>query len=86
MKIQDGAKKIIDSMVKKVVEHGSLMDSFFIHYDQLANDLSLESEKYCIVCCHYLHQLGYINIIRKDENGARLVQLTAKGIDFLETT
>lgn len=86
MKIQDGSKKILDYLVKKVIKHGSLMDSFFIDCDQLTNDLGLESKQYCIVCCHYLHQLDYIKIIRKDESGARLIELTAKGIDFLETT
>ncbi|MCQ5309542.1 hypothetical protein [Flavonifractor plautii] len=86
MQIRDGSKKILEFMLQKVVAHGSLSDKFFIDYKQLADDLHLESEGYCAVCCQYLHQLGYIYIVRKDDNGARFVELTAKGIDFLETT
>lgn len=86
MKVTEGAKKILEVMLQEVISIGSLESNFFISTNQLASDLSMESENFCIVCCHYLNQHGYINIIRKDDDGSRLVTLRAAGIDFLEST
>lgn len=86
MKVTEGAKKILAVMLQTVISVGNLESSFFINTNQLASDLDMESENFCVVCCHYLNQLGYIKIVRKDDNGSRLVELKAAGIDFLETT
>lgn len=85
MSIRSGAKLIIKDMLDTVIERDDLSDSFFIRYNNLAEKLGLESAEYCHICCQYMDQMGYIKIIRND-NGARLVQLRASGIDFLEST
>ncbi len=81
--IQENAKKIIKYMLGQAISNGDL-SSFFIRYDTLTEKLELESENLCRICCQYLNQLGYIKVIRNDD-GNRLVELTAKGIDFLES-
>lgn len=86
MKVTEGAKKILEVMLQEVISIGSLECNFFINPSQLTTDLGMESENFCVVCCHYLNQHGYINIIRKDNDGSRLVSLKATGIDFLEST
>lgn len=82
--IQDNAKKIVKYMLEQAISNGGLTEYFFIRYDTLAEKLNLESENLCRVCCQYLDELGYIRIIRNDD-GNRLIELRAKGIDFLES-
>lgn len=82
--IKYNSKKILNYMLERVISYGDLNANFFIKYDNLAKELELESENLCRVCCQYLDSLNYINVIRNDD-GNRLVELTAKGIDFLES-
>lgn len=82
--IKYNSKKILNYMLERVISYGDLHANFFIKYDNLAEELELESENLCRVCCQYLDSLNYINVIRNDD-GHRLVELTAKGIDFLES-
>jgi len=84
MSIREDAKKIIQYMLNIAISQGDLYEHFFIGYDVLAKELGLENEKYCRICCQYLDQLNYIKIIRND-GGLRLIELKAKGIEFLES-
>lgn len=84
MSIQKESKKIITYLLDQAISTGDLTASFFVKYDELANELGLDSENLCRVCFQYLDQLHYIRIIRND-NGYRLVTLNATGIDFLES-
>ena len=83
--IRDDAKKIVKYILEQSISLGNLDETICIRYDDLAKELNLKDEKYCRVCCQYLHGLHYINIFRND-NGTRLVHLKAQGIDFLEST
>lgn len=83
MNIHDGARIILKYMLDQVLSIGSLEDGFYIRYDELSNLLNLENENYCHICCQYLEQRACIQIARNDD-GARFVYLTAKGIDYLE--
>lgn len=82
--IKDDAKKIIKYMLEQSISLGGLENNLRIRYDDLAKTLDLKSENYCRVCCQYLNELNYINIIDND-NDTRLVLLKAKGIEFLES-
>lgn len=81
--IQENAKKILKYLVEQAVSQGDIF-RLLIRYDTLTKQLGLSSENLCRVCCQYLDQLGYIKFIRND-NGDRLVELRAAGIDFLES-
>lgn len=83
--IKDDAKKIVKYMLDQSISRGDLCEVLFIHYADLAKELDLQSENYCRVCCQYLDELQYINILEND-NGTRSIRLTAKGIVFLEST
>ena len=82
--IQDNAKKIIKFLLEQAIANGDIYAKFFIRYDALTEKLGLESENLCRVCCQYLDQLGYIKIIRNNDDN-RLVELKAAGINFLES-
>lgn len=83
--IQENAKKIIAYLLKQIIDCGGALSSpLFIHYGKLAEELKLESESLCRVCCNYLFELGYVKFIRSDDDD-KLCELTAKGIDFLES-
>jgi hypothetical protein len=82
--IKDNAKKIIKYMLDQVLSNGNLNADICIRYDTLAEELKLENENHCRVCFQYLSDLHYIHII-DNNNGSRLIRLTAKGIDFLES-
>jgi len=79
--IKDNSKKVIQYLLDQAISCGDLEALFLIRYDTLAEELHLENEKLCRVCCQYLDRLGYID----NDDGGRLTRLTAKGIDFLES-
>ena len=83
--INTDSKKIVSYLLEQVLSVGDLRQDFTICYKTLANELGLQNERYCRVCCQYLHRLNYIELF-KDQNKNYKVRLTAKGIDFLENT
>lgn len=83
--INADSKKIVSYLLEQVLSVGDLNQEFTICYKTLANELNLQNEKYCRVCCQYLNRLNYIELFR-DGNKNYQARLTAKGIDFLETT
>ncbi|MBD5395641.1 MAG: hypothetical protein HDR71_15580 [Lachnospiraceae bacterium] len=83
--IRDDAKRIIKYMLDQSISFGGLDENIYIRYDDLAKELNLKDENYCRVCCQYLDELHYINILDND-NGTRIVRLKAQGIDFMEST
>lgn len=85
MEIRSGAKRILQYLKDRVIQHGDLSAQFAIDYAELAKELSLDSSGYCHVCCQYLQEKSYIAFIRR-EGDIRIVALKAAGIDFLETT
>lgn len=81
--IRDDAKKIIKYLLNQSISFGNLNEILCIRYDDLAKELDLKNENYCRICCQYLNELHYIDVLDNDKD-TRSVRLKAKGIDFLE--
>lgn len=84
MSIRSDSKKIISHLLDMVISCGNLQQHLTIQHDSLVDSLGFESIEYYHICCQYLHQLGYIKTHQKNDDN-RIVELTAKGIDFLES-
>ena len=81
-KIKEDAKKIVSYLLDIAVDHGNLSYRSTIRYDELSNQLKLESVNYCRVCCHYLSDQGYIFHSEFDDKLSAEVELHAVAIDL----
>ena len=91
MSVRDDSKKIICHFLKMAIECGDLEQEFCFQYDSLATTVNLQSREYCRVCCQYLKGCCCINLkkcaSKSDPDSKDMkISLSARAIDFLETT
>lgn len=84
MSIREDSKKIIQFLLRRAIEHGTMQDRLAITFEALANETHLENEKYCRICCEYLSDLGCIKMGGCDSTSGPSFVLNGQAIDFLE--
>ncbi len=82
MSVHDGAKKILRHLLDLAIEHGNLNMQTALQYDELAKVVGLDV-KMCRVCCQYLETIGAVSVV--GENPPYEIEITAVGVDFLES-
>lgn len=82
--IRSDSKMIINCFLQKAIQSGSLNNQIFLDYKEIANILKKDDINYCRICCEYLERKHFITVSFTSKNDV-FIQLTATGIDFLET-
>lgn len=80
--IREGAKAIVNYMIKEAVEHGNLKHRIKIQENEVAIELDFDKSKRFKVCLQYLAEKGLITV--ETVNETHYLTLTAAAIDFLE--
>lgn len=81
--IRSTSKQILEFILSISIDVGSF--DVFITDEYIINEINGLNRNIYMLCFQYIVESGFIKSIRKDDDGSRLIRITPKAIDFVET-
>lgn len=80
--IKNTAKQILELLLKQAIVNGDT--KVFFSYPEAMERLDIQDRNFLRVCMLYLYDAKYLKFIRNENDDVKFVEITHKGIDFVE--